>query len=115
MLGSFFPGKEPLPWNRPLLSREVPGERRETGKTSQCCLLSGNVSQRVLLCGHSIYSNCLSYKMMGQCWKREPEKRLTFSELVTVISSSLEDMSGYLDLTTPSLTAEHILSGGIPN
>ena len=51
----------------------------------------------------------LSYEMMGQCWEREPEKRLTFSELVTVISSSLEDMSGYLDLTAPSLTAEHTL------
>ena len=41
---------------------------------------------------------------MKQCWEKEPEKRMTFSELVTLISTSLEDMSGYLDLTTPSLT-----------
>ena len=59
------------------------------------------------------YCFSLSYEMMGQCWEREPEKRLTFSELVTVISSSLEDMSGYLDLTIPSLTAEHILSNDV--
>ena len=35
---------------------------------------------------------------MRQCWDREPEKRLTFSELVTAISTSLESMSGYLQL-----------------
>ena len=48
--------------------------------------------------------------MMRQCWDKEPENRLNFSELVSVISTSLEGMSGYLDLTTPSFSAEHTLS-----
>ena len=33
-----------------------------------------------------------------------PEKRPTFSELVTVISTSLEGMAGYLDLISSPLT-----------
>ena len=45
-----------------------------------------------------------------QCWDKEPENRLTFSEFVSVISTSLEGMSGYLDLTTPSFSTEHILN-----
>ena len=51
--------------------------------------------------------------MMRQCWDKEPENRLTFSELVSVISTSLEGMSGYLDLTTSSFSAEHTLSGNV--
>ena len=50
------------------------------------------------------------YEMMRQCWDKESENRLTFSELVSVISTSLERMSGYLDLTTSSFSAEHTLS-----
>ena len=35
------------------------------------------------------------------CWNKFPEERPTFSELVTLISTSLEEMAGYLDFTTP--------------
>ena len=52
------------------------------------------------------------YEMMRQCWDKEPENRLTFSELVSVISTSLERMSGYLALTT---TSEHSESAESPN
>ena len=44
------------------------------------------------------------YDMMCMCWNGVPEKRPTFSELVTVISTSLEGMTGYLDLISPPLT-----------
>ena len=44
--------------------------------------------------------------MMGECWNSAPVKRPTFSELVTVISTSLEGTAGYLDFTSPSLTTE---------
>ena len=43
------------------------------------------------------------YDVMKRCWQEEPEHRPTFSEMVTVISTSLEGMSGYLDLTTQPL------------
>ena len=43
------------------------------------------------------------YDIMKKCWQEEPEQRPTFSELVTVISTSLEGMSVYLDLTTQPL------------
>ena len=44
------------------------------------------------------------YDMMCMCWNGVPEKRPTFSELVTAISTSLEGMAGYLDLISPHLT-----------
>ena len=50
--------------------------------------------------------------MMRQCWDKESENRLNFSELVSVISTSLERMSGYLALTT---TSEHSESAESPN
>ncbi|CAI8031785.1 Tyrosine-protein kinase transforming protein RYK [Geodia barretti] len=46
------------------------------------------------------------YCIMSECWDSEPWKRPTFSELVTVISASLQDMAGYLDLTCPSVRAD---------
>ena len=43
------------------------------------------------------------YDVMKRCWQEKPEQRPPFSELVAVISTSLEGMSGYLDLTTQPL------------
>ena len=43
VLGSVVPGENPLPRSGSLCSYQVSGERRETGETSQCCLLPGNV------------------------------------------------------------------------
>ena len=39
MLGGVLIGEEPLPWSGPLFSHQISGERRETGQTSQFCLL----------------------------------------------------------------------------
>jgi len=36
---------------------------------------------------------------MQSCWESEPEKRPQFSELVSTISSILESVAGYLELT----------------
>ena len=44
MLGGVLIGEEPLPWSGPLFSHQISGEWRETGQTSQCCLLTGHVS-----------------------------------------------------------------------
>ena len=46
------------------------------------------------------------YSIVLECWNSEPEKRPNFSELATDICGTLEDMAGYLDLTTPSATNE---------
>ena len=53
-------------------------------------------------------SNCSSihyrYDIMKQCWMELPDKRPNFSKLVTTISTSLEAIAGYLDLTVSPLT-----------
>ena len=41
----------------------------------------------------------LRYDMMTQCWVKESWKRPSFSQLVNHISTSLEEMAGYLDIT----------------
>ena len=41
---------------------------------------------------------------MSKCWHEVSENRPNFSELVAVISTSLEGMGGYLDLSTQPLT-----------
>ena len=43
---------------------------------------------------------------MTSCWNALPEKRPSFSELVAVIASCLEEMAGYLDLAALPLTTE---------
>ena len=50
MLGGVLIGEEPLPWSGPIFSHQISGERKETGQTSQCCLLSGNVWRYTLSC-----------------------------------------------------------------
>lgn len=35
---------------------------------------------------------------MLKCWAKSPERRPTFSELVTVLSSSLDAKAGYFDV-----------------
>ena len=51
MLGGVLIGEEPLPWSGPLFSHQISGEWRETGQTSQCCLLTGYVSLSFQGCG----------------------------------------------------------------
>ena len=98
-------GEEPLPWSGPLFPHQISGERRETGQASQCCLLPENVggSEQLTVC-HCAHCVCtIRYDVMKECWERQSWKRPSFSQLVTVISTSLEGMAGYLDLNSPPL------------
>ena len=40
------------------------------------------------------------YEVMRSCWDADPKKRPTFSQLVTNITSSLNSLSDYLDVST---------------
>ena len=43
-------------------------------------------------------SYLLRYSFMYQCWSGEPEHRPSFSQLVESLSSSLEEMAGYVHI-----------------
>ena len=47
---------------------------------------------------------------MMKCWNKSPAKRPHFSELVSEISTSLEGMADYLELSTEPLTADLTVS-----
>ena len=46
------------------------------------------------------------YDLMMKCWNKSPANRPHFSELVSEISTSLEGMAGYMELSTEPLTAD---------
>ena len=50
------------------------------------------IFESLVLCS---YSN-----VMKSCWQEQPEERPTFSELVTIISTTLVGMVDYLDLNS---------------
>ena len=37
---------------------------------------------------------------MFKCWHGDPEERPTFSELVSLMSQTLESLAGYMDMST---------------
>ena len=51
---------------------------------------------------------------MMKCWNKSPAKRPRFSELVSEISTSLEGMADYMELSTEPLTADLTVSSVEP-
>jgi len=52
---------------------------------------------------------------MLRCWSMDPMERPTFSELVRMMSETLENFSDYLDLCTFGVLEAHDDSFGTPN
>ena len=40
-----------------------------------------------------------SYTIMLKCWQGDPKERPTFSELVSLMSQTLESLAGYMDVS----------------
>ena len=51
-----------------------------------------------------ILFSCRYDMIMRKCWQEMPDKRPFFSDLVTTISTTLENIAGYLDFTAVPLT-----------
>ena len=56
------------------------------------------------------YTFVYRFSTMSDCWVEIPDKRPTFSDLVTTLSTALEGIAGYLDFTTE--TQEQLLLHG---
>jgi len=52
---------------------------------------------------------------MLRCWSMDPMERPTFSELVRMMSETLENFSDYLDVCTFGVLEAHNDSFGTPN
>ena len=104
MLGGVLTGQEPLAtleWT-PFLSSDIWREERDSTNHSmrpaprKCEFEPPRLSTVI----NTVLSIMIgSYDMMKECWDGEPWKRPSFSLLVTLISTSLERMAGYLDLS----------------
>ena len=47
---------------------------------------------------------------MQSCWKSEPDKRPSFSELVSALTHTLEPLADYLDVSTFSTSEQPVAS-----
>ena len=52
------------------------------------------------------------YDLMMKCWNKSPTRRPRFSELVSVISTSLEGMADYMELCTEPLSVDLTVTTG---
>ena len=57
-----------------------------------------------------MYDHCFRYDLMVKCWNKRPVNRPRFSELVSEISTSLDGMAGYMELSIEPLTADITVS-----
>ena len=69
-------------------------------------------------CSLTIHSYCIlctmscRYDLMMKCWNKSPARRPRFSELVSVISTSLEGMADYMELSTEPLSKDLTVTTG---
>ena len=52
------------------------------------------------------------YDLMMKCWNKSPAKRPRFSRLVPEISTSLEGMADYMELSTEPLSVDLTVTTG---
>ncbi len=58
------------------------------------------------------FSTFSSYEILLQCWRKDPEERPLFKDLVQLLSTMLEQIAGYVDLSILSSHRHTSVSSG---
>ncbi len=58
------------------------------------------------------FSTFSRYETLLQCWRKDPEERPSFKDLVQSLSTMLEQIAGYMDLSILSHHRHTSVSGG---
>ena len=108
MLGGVQSRSESIPWSGSIHTNQVLGGGKETRQTKQCSLHWKCVSSvpagtflaklYIVRCMNHDTVNS-SYDVMSTCWREQPEKRPSFTELVLTLTSLLEEIAAYMDFT----------------
>ena len=120
LLGDIQSWSDAIPCSGSLLPRQVPGSRAAAWETRQCSMHRWDVSQLIATPGIREWENTplltpSRYSIMLRCWCENAGKRPPFSKLVVDITTSLNDIAGYVDFSCLSVVDKEGEEGHLYN